>query len=449
MKRLFAYFFIVLVVVFFTACQKELQFDAIPDDGLALGTLKSSSDNCLPSSVSGDYTKDTILKSTNFVEVTIDVTKIGNYTIKTDTIAGMSFSAIGTVNALGLNIVKLIGVGTPTSTGTKIFTVKFGNSICRIFVPVVSGANPNSIYTLGGAPGNCSGVTSGIGIYTAGTTVGATHTVTLSATVTNPGIYTLNTGASINGLSFSGTGSFAANGIFPVVLTATGTPTVAGSFNYTASNGTSSCTFTITVIAAPPVPNLDYIPQTSFTNWTTRLVGGTLADTTFIQVSANSRTFGTNTYKIFERKVLGNPTDSFFNRKNGGLYYQYIDGNLGVLDNSINKEYLVLDSTKLVAQNWTSNNLGPNSAMGFIITDIRIKATIIAKGATFTVNGITYTNVIEVDYAYEVTILGLGNLPIANEKRRYAKGIGVIYSSIQNLIAPATIQNELTRSQIF
>jgi len=234
-----------------------------------------------------------------------------------------------------------------------------------------------------------------------------------------------------------------------VVLTATGTPTVAGSFNYTASNGTSSCTFTITVIAAPPTPNLDYIPQTSFTNWTTRLVGGTPADTTFIQVSANSRTFGTNTYKIFERKVLGNPTDSFFNRKNGGLYYQYIDGNLGVLDNSINKEYLVLDSTKLVAQNWTSNNLGPNSAMGFIITDIRIKATIIAKGATFTVNGITYTNVIEVDYAYEVTILGLGNLPIANEKRRYAKGIGVIYSSIQNLIAPATIQNELTRSQIF
>ena len=124
MKRLFAYFSIVLVVVFFAACQKELQFDAIPDDGLALGTLKSSSDNCLPSSVSGDYTKDTILKSTNFVEVTIDVTKIGNYTIKTDTIAGMSFSAIDTVNALGLNIVKLIGVGTPTSIGTKIFTVK-------------------------------------------------------------------------------------------------------------------------------------------------------------------------------------------------------------------------------------------------------------------------------------------------------------------------------------
>lgn len=120
-----------------------------------------------------------------------------------------------------------------------------------------------------------------------------------------------------------------------------------------------------------------------------------------------------------------------------------------MLDNSINKEYLVLDSTKLVGQNWTSNNLGPNSAMGFIITDIRIKATLIAKGATFTVNGITYTNVIEVDYAYEVTILGLGNLPIANEKRRYAKGIGVIYSSIQNLIAPAIIQNELTRSQIF
>jgi hypothetical protein len=447
MKNVVTYFTIVMAIILFAACQKELNFEPIPNNGFAIGTLKSTSGNCLPKKVNGVYKKDETLTSTNFIEVTVDITTVGNYIIKSDTIAGFSFIGIGTVTATGLNTIKLIGEGTPDSIGTKSFTIKFDTSVCKVDVNVVTAVNPNAVYTFAGAPGSCSGATTGAGVYTVGLPVGATHTVTLNVAVTNPGLYTINTGTLINGLSFSGAGTFAANGTLPVVLTATGIPNAAGSFNYTASNGTSSCTFTITVVAAPPAANLDYIPQTSFTNWSSRLVGGTPSDTTYIQVSANSKTFGANSYKIFERKILGNPVDSFYNRKNGGLYYQYLDGNLGVLDNPIDKEYLVLDSTKAIGGTWIGN-LGANAAGGIPISSITINAVILGKGETRTVSSISYNNVIRVKYTYTATIFGLPT-SVADEERWFAKGIGVIYSIINNQIGGTTIETELTRSQVF
>ena len=290
---------------------------------------------------------------------------------------------------------------------------------------------------------------SGTGVYTAGTVVGATHTVTLNVNVTTPGPYTINV-AAVNGVSFSGSGTFTTAST-QVTLIASGTPLAASppAYNYTVSSGTSSCTFSITVAAPAPAPNLDYIPQTSFSNWSARLVGGTAADTTYIQVSANSKTFDTNSYKIFEVKDMGVPTDSVYNRKNGGKYYQYIDGNLGVLDNPINKEYLVLDSSRAVNYTWTAN-FGPNVAMGFPLSNIRVDAEILGKGETQTVASIVYTNVIRVKYKYTATVLFVGDVPVAEEERWFSRGIGVIRSSIMNLIAPpATIVNETTRSQVF
>jgi hypothetical protein len=52
-------------------------------------------------------------------------------------------------------------------------------------------------------------------------------------------------------------------------------------------------------------------------------------------------------------------------------------------------------------------------------------------------------------YTYTATVIGLGDIPVAEEERWFAKGIGVIRSSIVNLINPATTVNETTRTQIF
>ena len=444
MKNLLLYLAFISSVLFITACQKELHFDGVPSNGQAVGTLKSSSGTCLPGFIFGSFIKDSALKATDFIELYADITTPGTYVIKSDTLSGFYFIGTGSATSIGLKIIKLSGYGTPRSSGPTTFTMTFGTSVCKIDVYVNSGAPPPTAYTF-----TCAGTTFGTGVYTAGTAVGAQHTVTLNVNVTTPGPYTINI-AAVNGISFSGSGTFTAAGNAQVTLTASGTPLAASPppYNYTVTNGASTCTFSITVAAPTLPPNLDYVPQTSFSNWSSKLVGGTAADTTYIQVSANSKTFGPNSYKIFERKDMGTPTDSFFNRKNGGLYYQYIDGNLGVLTNPINKEYLVLDSNLAVNATWTAN-FGPNVAMGFPLSNIRVDAQILGKGETQTVASILYNNVIRVKYIYTATVLFVGDVPVAEEERWFARGIGVIRSSIMNLINPATIINETTRTQIF
>jgi hypothetical protein len=446
MKNLLPYLLLIVFAFSMVGCQKELNFDAVAvtSNGLAVGTLKSTAGNCLPSTVSGTFTKDSALKASNFIQVNADITTIGTYVIKSDTIAGFYFSGTGSVTNTGNNAINLAGNGTPTSIGIKTFTVTFGTSVCKIDVNVVAVATPATAYTF-----TCAGTTFGTGIYTAGSLVGPQHTVTLNVVVTSPGPWAINSDT-LNGIFFSGTGTFTGSAFTTVTLTASGTPVAPSppAYNYTVKTGASNCSFSITVAAIPAPLNLDYVPQTDFSNWTAKLVGGTAADTTYLQVSTSSKTFAPNTYKIFEVKNMGTPTDSIYNRKNGGKYYQYIDGNLGVLTNPINKEYLVLDSSLPVNSTWTAN-FGPNVAMGFPLSNIRVDAKILAKAETQTVATIVYNNVIRVKYTYTATAIGLGDVPVAEEERWFARGFGVIKSSILNLITPGTTVNETTRTQVF
>jgi hypothetical protein len=69
-------------------------------------------------------------------------------------------------------------------------------------------------------------------------------TQTLTATVTKVGTYSISTTA--NGVTFAGSGTFSATGAQNIVLTATGTPTAAGSNSFTL-NTTPNCSFSRTV----------------------------------------------------------------------------------------------------------------------------------------------------------------------------------------------------------
>jgi len=66
-------------------------------------------------------------------------------------------------------------------------------------------------------------------------------TQTITATVSSVGTYSISTTA--NGVTFAGSGTFAGTGAQDIVLTATGTPTAAGSNSFTL-NTTPSCSFT-------------------------------------------------------------------------------------------------------------------------------------------------------------------------------------------------------------
>ncbi len=548
------YLFVVIsAMIFISACQKELNFDV---DGIARGSLKKDvTGDCLPSTINGIFRKDSVLDNTNFIDIQVDLTNTGTYEIKSDTVNGYSFKGTGTLGITGLNTVRLYGTGKPIASGTDIFTIRFDTSVCKINVTVIGPGIGVAVFTLGGAPGACSGAivngtytqgtpldvsntalitvnvtaigtytfgavsTNGIlfrsvgvftvlgvqaitmngigqplnpgitnvtasnntltstctfsvtvlpsggstaavftlngvpgtcsgavsnGTYIAGTILAASNTVTLNVTVLTAGTYSVTSNA-INGISFSATGNFATTGVQTITLLGTGTPTAAGSFNYTATAGITTCIFSITVVAVPPPANQDYIPETAYSNWSDKLFGGTAADTSYIQVSPNTKVINTLTYKIFEIKDLGTATDSFFHRKNGGMYYQLYDDSYG-FDNPFNKDGLLLDSSLATNSTWNIN-LGNNTINGTSATGL-IVAKIIAKAATATIQGNPYTNIIKVTYTYNYN-LGPGNVIYAVEEIWYAKGKGVVYDKINDEPVTFTEVYETTRLQIF
>lgn len=428
---------VLLFSVFFISCQKELDFGA---DGISAGKLlKDLSNNCLPVTVNGLYKVDSVLTNDNFVDVQVDVSVKGSFDIRSDTVNGYSFSKAGSV-VKGVNTIRLYANGKPSAPGINNFTVKYGTSTCTFSITVT--ANP-AVYTLGGSPGTCTGAVLA-GTYNTGVVLTAANTLTVNVNVTSTGSYSIST-TTVNGFTFSATGVFTTTGAQTVVLTATGTPAAGGIFNFPVSGSGSSCSFSVNC-STIPTANLDYIPQTSFSNWSSRQVGGTAADTTYVQVSPNNIVKNGVTYRIFEVKDMGNPTDSVFNRKNGGMYYQLYEGDFGIFDNPFNVDGLILDSSLATNATWTIT-LGTNTVGGFPV-NVKINCQILAKNASATIAGNSYTNIIKVKYSY-VGNLGLGDIVYAEEERWYARGFGLVYDKINDVPVTTTTELETTRIQIF
>lgn len=137
-------------------------------------------------------------------------------------------------------------------------------SSCEKEVSVENGLGLNNggtqsgtaIWTLNGAPINCTTPLIS-GDYIVGTPLDISNTVVITATVTTVGTYNISTGL-INGISFSGSGTFPATGTQTITLFGTGTPVAATTANYVP--GTNGCTFTITATtgSVQPVTGLYY-----------------------------------------------------------------------------------------------------------------------------------------------------------------------------------------------
>ena len=117
-------------------------------------------------------------------------------------------------------------------------------------VRCIYAGNPSSNGTAAVSGYTCS--TASAGTMTAGSTVsGVTQTIT--ATVTTAGTYSISTTA--NEVTFSGSGTFAGTGAQNIVLTATGTPTAAGSNSFTLDTS-PNCSFNRTTALAPLPANI-------------------------------------------------------------------------------------------------------------------------------------------------------------------------------------------------
>lgn len=248
MKFFKAISLLALTGTLFTSCQKETSYEGGATT-LSVGSLKSGgSGDCLPSNVNGIYKAGVNLNTSNYIDVTVNVTTAGSYVVKSDTVNGMYFRGVGVFASTGNQVVRLTGGGRPSTAQLSLLTVKYNGSSCKIGVNAISSSTPEAEFQLNGSPTNCVGYTVN-GNYVAGTTLTAANTLTFMVNVTVLGTYSLSV-PSVNGVLFNGSGYFATLGPQTVTLSGFGTPAQPGVV--TSDVGTISastkCTFIYTVI---------------------------------------------------------------------------------------------------------------------------------------------------------------------------------------------------------
>jgi hypothetical protein len=448
-KLLFAFIFLITVL---PTCKKEYSLEAgappiitTGTNNISVGTLAQTNGNCAPITANGNYIVATAVTATNNLLVNAEVIKTGSYIFTTDTVAGVYFIAQGSFTNVGTKQITLAAFGTPTAAGVQTFKVTYGASTCT-FTINFSAQNNTAQYSFDGAPGSCASPVFGTAPFIAGIALVPNNSITLNVRVTQPGTYTVSTN-SVNGISFAVSGIFSNTGINTVFLVPTGTPIMAGTFNYTISSSTSTCSFAVTV--APQI--IDYIPTTPQSNYSYSVQPPTgPLDTAFIQVNPGTKTFAgnTNPFNIFERKITGTPQDSTFIRKQGTNYYQYINSTFGILTTPIIKEILILDTTVAIGSGWLID-LGSATFNNIPIT-LTANALILSKNFTGIFGPLTYnTPIIQIQYTYKAAIPLMGTIDVAREQRWYAKGIGLIKSQIEDLINNTQQGTTLTRFAVF
>jgi hypothetical protein len=98
--------------------------------------LSGAPAGCAPVTVNGFYIVSKPLDNANTVIIQANVTAPGSYTVTTNTVNGMSFSATGVFSNTGLQNIILRGSGIPQTTGTSTLKPSYGGSACNFSVTV-------------------------------------------------------------------------------------------------------------------------------------------------------------------------------------------------------------------------------------------------------------------------------------------------------------------------
>lgn len=445
-------------------CSVTVDFLPSSASGPATFTFAATGGNCSVSNQAGTYLVNTALTAANTITVAVNVTAIGTYTNITTTAGGMTFSSgPGSFAATGPATVVLNGTGTPTAAGPVQFTLTQGTSTCNFSITVASG---NATGTLSGGPAACAPVNIG-GTYTVGQAfVAGTHTVQVQVNVATTGAYTITTNTAA-GFSFSGSGTFTTTGNQMVTLNAVaGPPGAAGPQTFTVTFGTSSCTFLITVAAAP---SNDYFPRTTNSNWSYEIDND--PSDSLLRRTNSTRAIGGNTYNVFmitDDVAFGFDSSGYY-RKAGGSYYQFIDVGSDIIgyDHPQWAEYIFLKDDQALNHQWWSAGY-----TGIVTTDpgpppvtqtltLRMSFKIVGKDVPVSVTSSTgtanYTNVIVVEERYELKT-GPGPNDYTDvtaqlgfyAKSYYARGVGLIkYEVINATTSAIEYVEELRRYQVY
>lgn len=410
-------------------------------------TLNGSPTNCTGAVVNGGYATGIPLTASNTVSLNINVTAIGSYNITT-TYQGMTFQKAGIFSITGPQIVVLDGTGTPTTAGANTVPVTAGSSTCSFVVNVGSpGAG-----TLGGSPGACTPATV-FGIYMEGTVLNAADSVQVQVNVTTAGVCSITTNT-VDGFGFSFTGTLAA-GTQTISLIGSGIPVITGAQVFTVTFGTSSCTFTVTVVP------MDYYPRTTNSNWSYEIDDDPL-DSVFRNVISPTLAANSNTYNIFMQDDGLPPLDSpSYFRKSANDYFEWFDaGAFFGFDNPLWAEYIMLKDNSTIGTVWKSNAFSGTITIAPAPPQpltLRFSYKILQKDVpisfTTSTGTMNFTNVIVVEEKYEIettpgvwqdltTTYGYG-------KSYFARGVGLIKYEAFGPTGTLDNQQELRRYRIF
>ena len=245
-----------LIIFFFTTCQRELNFEILPvsvSTDTAMYTFTGAPNGCTNAQVNGTYIYGNALTIANTITISVNVISPGSYIILSDTLDGINFSKSGIFTTAGVQTVVLDGNGTPAQPRNLSFTLTGLSSSCN-FSLTVRNPEPLAVYVLesgSGSPNPCVGVVIQ-GNYTANVPLNNSNSVSIRVTVTVTGIFTIATNT-VNGISFSYTGTFTALGSQDVILSGEGTPISAGIFQFSpqivgpAPIGGNGCAINLTI----------------------------------------------------------------------------------------------------------------------------------------------------------------------------------------------------------
>src|ERR1700709_2085712 len=108
-------FFLTMLV--FIQCKKEYSYEG----GVAVFTIVNTGGQCA-ATVSGNYRTGIALDPSNTVQLQINVTTKGKFSLQTNTAGGLSFSASGSLTDTGIQTLILSGSGTAPKAGDFSFT---------------------------------------------------------------------------------------------------------------------------------------------------------------------------------------------------------------------------------------------------------------------------------------------------------------------------------------
>jgi hypothetical protein len=105
----------------------------------AVFSLDGNPGTCMDFLAGGDYVMGVALTSSNTVDIKVDVTTAGTYSISTATSNGMVFSGTGSL-PVGAQIITLHGSGTPAAAGPASIPVTAGTTNCSFTIDVLATA---------------------------------------------------------------------------------------------------------------------------------------------------------------------------------------------------------------------------------------------------------------------------------------------------------------------